>query len=438
MAKLADAFVSIRIDTSKLKAGLSKARDTIKNGIGKNVGRRIGQKIGRALGRGINRGLRKALSGIKITITKLFTALLRNVKRLVIGIVAAIGFIGVSSIKMASDVQESENLFDVAMGDMAASARAFSEDAAASLGLFAPEVRKMTGTFFLMIQAMGVGRKQARDMSIALTQLTFDMSSFRNLAPADIFVKISAALSGEVEPMRRLGLLINETAIKVFAFKNGIGAIAKEGNKLRGELTQTEKVIARFGLLLSLTDKDQGDLARTMENLANQARRLANVWKKLKKGIGELFVVDTANAFAFLSDVIEINQEKIIGFVQGIKEKVTEWIIEQGGLIGIWNTIAKKFGEIKAFIVNELIPVFKILWDITKRIAETISDITTKGIVATISANESGRQQLEGGGRKVSQHAFGKDPADLTEKQNIILQSMLDEIRMQTRNTAPI
>ena len=61
----------------------------------------------------------------------------------------------------AMDVVESESLFSVSMGNMADSARAWSQDLQTSLGLNAYEVRKNVGLFYNMTTSMGLARDQA-------------------------------------------------------------------------------------------------------------------------------------------------------------------------------------------------------------------------------------------------------------------------------------
>jgi hypothetical protein len=414
MAKLADAFVQVKVDTSKLKSGLDKVRGRLTSALG-----------------GISRKIGRLISGI-------FKSLVQNIKRAALAITAAIAAIGITSIKMASDVEESENLFEVSMGAMADSSRVFSERVSDALGLFAPDLRKMIGTFNVMLKSIGLNESATVGMSQALSVLANDMASFFNLDPDVAFQKLQAGITGEVEPLKRLGILVSENTVKMFAYKNQIGDITQKNGKLTGSLTEQEKVFARFGVIMESTRLAQGDLARTLPALANRFREFKNTIKDVAVSLGELFLTDVADAFGNMTKSIQMNKDRIIDFVAGIRDAIQEWISEQGGIAGIWEKILLVFGKIKTFIVNDLVPVFKILWDITKRIAETISDITTKGVMATISSKESGSQQLEGGGKKVSQFAFGKDPGELTEKQNIILQSMLDEIRVQTRNTAPI
>lgn len=173
--------------------------------------------------------------------------------------------VGTAATKMAMDAVESENLFEVSMGKMANSARQWSDQMSKSLGLNAYEVRKNVGTYNAMLTSMGMTEKQALNMSENMTKLAYDMASFYNLKPEEAFDKLRAGISGEAEPLKRLGILVNETTIQQYAWTHGI---AKHGQKL----TEQQKVLARYGAIMEQTKKAQGDLARTMNSPTNQLR----------------------------------------------------------------------------------------------------------------------------------------------------------------------
>lgn len=172
-----------------------------------------------------------------------------------------------AAIKLGLDAIESENLFSVSMGKMEKKARAFSEELQKQFGLNGFEVRKNIGILNTMVKSMGLTEGAAFEVSTGMTQLAFDMASFFNLRPDEAFAKLRAGISGEAEPLKQLGIVISETALKQFAFNQGI---IKQGETL----TEQQKVLARYLLILDRTSIAQGDLGRTLESPANQLRRL--------------------------------------------------------------------------------------------------------------------------------------------------------------------
>jgi hypothetical protein len=177
------------------------------------------------------------------------------------------------------DAVESENLFSVSMGKMADSARKWSVEFGKSLGLNDYNIRKNVGTFNVMLTSMGLTEKAALDMSEGLTQLGYDMASFYNIPIEDAFQKLQSGISGETEPLKRLGILVNETTVKNWALTHGM---LKQGE----QLSETGKVMARYGVIMDATSKAQGDLARTADSPANKLRMLQEQLQKAAIDLG--------------------------------------------------------------------------------------------------------------------------------------------------------
>src|SRR3990167_7996607 len=210
-----------------------------------------------------------------------------------VAIVGGIKNIAESAIRLGINAVESENLFTVSMGKMAGSARAWSQELSRGLGLNEFELRKSIGTFNVMFTAMGIGTDKAFEMAKGLTQLAHDFASFYNLRPDEAFQKLQAGISGEVEPLRRLGIVVDELTVKTFAYTHGI---ARQGD----ELNQQQKVLARYGAILQQTSAAQGDLARTAQSPANQLRIL---WTRVEE-LGTKLGMSLLPAFSATLSVI--------------------------------------------------------------------------------------------------------------------------------------
>lgn len=235
--KVGELFVLLGLDPKEYQQGLRKAEKDSEV-FAKNVKKNLSN---------IGEGLKKAGQNLSLFLT------------------APLALIGRNMIKMASDAVESENLFEVSMGNMAVAARQWSEDLGLALKMNRYEIRKNVSTFNVMFGSMGFGEQAAYDMSRGLTQLAYDMASFYNLRPETAFEKLQAGITGEVEPLKRLGILINETTVQQWALQKGW---IKEGQ----QLSENQKVLARYNVIIEATRKSQGDLARTIDSPANVAR----------------------------------------------------------------------------------------------------------------------------------------------------------------------
>ena len=188
-----------------------------------------------------------------------------------------------ASLKMAADAVESENLFEVSMGNMAAAARAWSEEVREALGLNAYEVRKQMGTFNVMLMSLGLTEEAAYKMSKGLTALTQDMASFYNLPIEEAFDKIASGIMGQVRPLKSLGIVINDTRLEAFALSHGL---IQQGE----EMDERTKILARYAFLMEATNKAQGDLGRTLDSPVNQLRIFKEHLHEISIKLGEMLL----------------------------------------------------------------------------------------------------------------------------------------------------
>lgn len=243
--------------------------------------------------------------------------------------------IGSAATKMAMDAVESENLFEVAMGNMATDARKWSEETSKALGLNAYNVRKNVATYNAMLTSMGLASQESLKMSEGLTQLSYDMASFYNLKPEEAFEKLKSGISGEAEPLKALGILVNDNTIKTYAYTHGI---AKQGE----QLTEAQKVQARYGAILDATKNAQGDLARTMDSPTNKLRVMKEQAQQLGIQFGQLLI-------PILEKLIGIIKPLMDKF-QGLSKEQQETIITIGLVVAAIGPVILIIGKVITII----------------------------------------------------------------------------------------
>lgn len=203
------------------------------------------------------------------------------------------------SVKAAADVFESEDLFERAFGGMADSARAWSEEFAASVKRSAYPLRQFASTFMLMLSSMGFTQEKAMDMSQTMTQLAYDMQSAFNIPTMEqAFMELRSGLTGETEPLRKYGVVITETAIKSYAWAKGI---AKAGE----ELTEQEKVIARYGFILDSLRQIQNNAADTSDSASNRMRSLKDRFYDLSIRVGNMLLPVLERLLTFMNGLLD-------------------------------------------------------------------------------------------------------------------------------------
>ena len=245
----------------------------------------------------------KSINGLKKSATNSSNGTLNAFKKLKTGIISlGIGKIIKDSIQLGMDAIESDSLFETVMGDNADAVKSWSNNIADALGLSAVTMQKNIGVIYNMTSSMGVAGENALKMSKGVSVLAEDMASFYNLDSAEAFNKLRAGLTGETEPLKALGILVDENTVKQVAYSEGI---AENG----AELTQQQKVLARYVAILKQTGNAQGDLARTLDSPSNMLR-------SLKQGVENLGI-----AFSqFLMPVIKV----VLPYLQAFTKVVTQ------------------------------------------------------------------------------------------------------------------
>lgn len=250
--------------------------------------------------------------------------------------------IGTAATKMAMDAVESENLFEVAMGGMADEARRWSEETSKALGLNAYNVRNNMATYNAMLTSMGLASEESLKMSEGLTKLSYDMASFYNLKPEEAFDKLKSGISGEAEPLKELGILVNDTTIKTYALTHGI---IQQGQ----ELTEAQKVQARYGAIMEATKNAQGDLARTLDSPTNKLRIMKEQAAQIGIEFGQILLPILEKLIAVVKPLMDrfqgLNQQQ-----QELIVKIALVAAALGPVIMIIGTLASAIGSVATLV----------------------------------------------------------------------------------------
>jgi phage-related protein len=187
------------------------------------------------------------------------------------------------TISVASDLNESINAVNVSYGQAAESVLALGENSARMFGLSKRELNGYATQFSSFVQTIsGPGGDAAHTLQ-ELVGRASDFASVFNLEVSDALAVFQSGLAGESEPLRKFGIDLSAASVSAYAYANGI-AVAGE------ELTEAQKVQARYGYLLQQTQKVSDDFANTSDQLANKNRINAATWDDLQAKIGEGFL----------------------------------------------------------------------------------------------------------------------------------------------------
>lgn len=247
MGKLAEAYVDIKGDDSNLNATLNRSDGALSRFVaGANA--RLG---GIALAAGLATG--------------------------VAGLAAAF-----EAVKKAADLGESLDKVKNAFGPSGGAIVKQADELAKKYGIVRREALDAASAFGLMGRAAGLTKEQSAQLGNTFVKLGIDLASFHNLTNAEAFEKLRSGLAGESEPLRPLGILLSEDAVKAEALASGLV-------KVNRTLTDQEKVLARVSLIQKQMANQGavGDRERTADSTANQMKKIAGDWENFKTELGK-------------------------------------------------------------------------------------------------------------------------------------------------------
>lgn len=213
-----------------------------------------------------------------------------------------IGHFIAQAVTESNKYQEDLNLFTVALGQYAAEAQNYAEKVSDVMGIDPAQWLRNQGVFNTLLTGFGDTAERAQLMSQNLTQLGYDISSFFNISIEDAMQKLQSGISGELEPLRRLGYDLSQARLEQTALNLGI----KESV---ANMTQAEKAELRYYAIMTQVTTTQGDMARTLEAPANQLRILQAQLTQAARAIGNIFIPALNAILPYAIAVVQVIRE---------------------------------------------------------------------------------------------------------------------------------
>lgn len=205
--------------------------------------------------------------------------------------------LGKQALELSSDLEEVQNVVDVAFGEMSYKIEEFAKTSIEQFGLSKLAAKDTASSFMAMAKGMQLPTEAAADMSLQLTALSADMASFFNIAQSEARTALASVYTGETETLKRYGILMTEVNLQEYARQQGI-------EKSISAMTQQEKVLLRYNYVMNATRLSQGDFARTSESWANQTRILKEQWKEFLALLGQGLIQVLAPVIRFLNSAM--------------------------------------------------------------------------------------------------------------------------------------
>ena len=229
----------------------------------------------------------------------------RSVTGLLAG-AAGFGFAAKQAFDLGSAVEETASKFNTVFGESSESVQGFIDQFATMAGLSNEAAQGVLATTGSIVQGMGFAQEASANFSTQVVELAGDLSSFNNIPIGETALAIQAALTGEREQMKRLGIVLREADVQQ-------RALAISGKSVASALTDQDRATATLQLITERAGFAVGDLERTQDSAANKARALGAELQNIKETLA-----------SSLLPVMSIAVEGFGKFIKGIQIMATE------------------------------------------------------------------------------------------------------------------
>jgi hypothetical protein len=323
MAVIGSIAIQVGADTSALSRGLAKGASEVESFSGRV--------------KGIGSGIAGAFTGIAAGAAAL-----------------GAGAFLVKSVQAASDLNEQVSKSQQVFGSASATVEADAKRMAEAFGVPRREFLDAASSIGLIAEGAGLSEAAAAKLGSKFGQLGIDISSFFNVSTEEALGALRSGLTGEAEPLKRFGVLMNEDAVKAEAMRLGIAG-------LNGKLSEAQKVQVRVSLITQGLTKATGDMARTADGAANQMRGFSGRLEELQVAAGEA-IAPVTSAFLGLanegikavSEAVLRNQGEIKAWSESAAESIKSVASGTGDLATVWDIVKTAVGGVRsAFIAIE-------------------------------------------------------------------------------------
>ena len=285
-----------------------------------------------------------------LSLSNQMNSFMRNMAKLV-SLKAIAEYLG-NAVAKFNDFYEATDLFHNAMGNLSGEADTLISKMQGLLGVDPTKAMTYMATIQSLGTSFGLTSDKAYILSKNLTQLAYDEGSYWNKDVAVTFTAISSAISGEIEPIRRLGIDLSQARLQQELLSLGF-------NKQVSSLSQADKAVLRYIAIMKQTANVQGNLAQTIQSPANQIKILKAQLDMLAKSVGSLL-------YPALKSILP----PLIAAVQLIREFV-EWVAKLMGVKVVFTDFTKS-----ADSVGSIGDAMDDTADSTKKAAKALKDYT--------------------------------------------------------------
>jgi phage-related protein len=214
---------------------------------------------------------------------------------LTLPIVGALGL----GVKWAGELEDAQAMSQQVFGSMSADMDRWASNSAKNFGLSKGDAVEWANQMGIRLRQIGqLSEQEAGRVSQNLVQLAGDFASAFGGTVDEAAQALGSALTGEFEPLKRYGVVINDTALKAKYFQ-------LTGEEVKGTLSAQQKQVATLALIQEQASIVQGDYARNADGATNAQRTMTAALKDAATNLGTVLLPYVTQAVQFVTSLTE-------------------------------------------------------------------------------------------------------------------------------------
>lgn len=276
--------------------------------------------------------------------------------------------LGAAAVKLASDLEETRDKFNIVFRDIKEAANLAAKELADSFNMTNNESMRLLANTGDLLAGFGFTQQEALSLATQVNKLAADLSSFEGnqFSAAEASKVLTKALLGERDALIGLGIKIAEEDLKSYAEQKGLNV---------KELDRITKAQLTFELALKQSANAVGNIEKTSSSLSNQLVRVRKDLEDVAAELGVQLIPLAKTLASGLSNLTKFLSKFSDEQKQGALQ-VAGFAAALGPIISIGGRLVKAFAFVRKFFLGKFLPAMRL-------VASVLMNLTPAGRIVS-------------------------------------------------------
>lgn len=204
-------------------------------------------------------------------------------KDLSLKVTAPITAAGAAAFKMGGDYEQALGKMNDVFGENNKAVKDWLNTSMESFGLSKLSAAEMIADFGALFDNFGFKIEETTKMSQSLVERVRDLGARYNKSSEETANALNAIFTGQTEPLRKFGVVLNQASLQEYAYAQGI-------RKKISEMTEAEKVQLRYNFVMAQTSTALGYFKKEHNTASAQLENFREIVKEIGVTFGEVII----------------------------------------------------------------------------------------------------------------------------------------------------